>query len=62
MATQRLLMRNYQDASLTGVLTKSACRALDQWAFEHGVYQRFILQNTPTQNGFIERFNGRFHD
>jgi len=38
------------------------CRALDQWAFEHGVELRLIKPGKPTQNGFIESFNGRFRD
>ncbi|HBS5992458.1 TPA: transposase, partial [Klebsiella pneumoniae] len=35
---------------------------LDQWAFEHGVELRLIQPGKPTQNGFIESFNGRFRD
>ena len=38
------------------------CRALDQWAFEHGVELRLIQPGKPTQNGFIESYNGRFRD
>ena len=38
------------------------CRALDQWTFEHGVELRLIQPGKPTQNGFIESFNGRFRD
>jgi transposase InsO family protein len=37
-----------------------ACRALDQWAFEHGVELRLIQPGKPTQNGFIESFRCRF--
>jgi len=37
-------------------------RALDHWAFEHGVELRLIQPCKPTQNGFIESFNGRFWD
>lgn len=37
-------------------------RALEQWAFEHGVELRLIQPGKPTQNGFIESFNGRFRD
>ncbi|HAX7311935.1 TPA: transposase, partial [Escherichia coli] len=35
---------------------------LDQWAFEYGVELRLIQPGKPTQNGFIESFNGRFRD
>lgn len=35
---------------------------MDQWAFEHGVELRLIQPGKPTQNGFIESFNGRFRD
>jgi putative transposase len=37
-------------------------RALDQWAYEHGVELRFIDPGKPSQNGFIESFNGRLRD
>lgn len=37
-------------------------RALDQWAYEHGVRLRFIDPGKPQQNGFIESFNGKFRD
>ncbi len=30
------------------------CRALDQWAYEHGVELRLIQPGRPTQNGFIK--------
>lgn len=38
------------------------CRALDAWAFEHGVEMRFIQPGTPTQNAHVESFNGPFRD
>lgn len=38
------------------------CRALDQWVFEHGMELRLIQPVKPTENGFIESFNGRFWD
>ncbi len=54
------------DAYLSGRITDQGpeftCRALDQWAFEHGVELRLIQPGKPTQNGFIESFNGRFRN
>ena len=37
-------------------------RALDRWAFEHGVTLHFIQPGKPIQNAFVESFNGRFRD
>jgi putative transposase len=37
-------------------------RALDAWAAEWGVQLRFIAPGKPSQNGFVESFNGRFRD
>jgi len=37
-------------------------RALDQWAYEHGVRLHFIDPGKPQQNGFIESFNGKLRD
>jgi len=37
-------------------------RALDQWAYHHGVQLKLIAPGKPTQNAFIESFNGRFRD
>jgi putative transposase len=37
-------------------------RALDQWAYEHGVELQFIEPGKPVQNALIESFNGRFRD
>ena len=37
-------------------------RALLTWAHEHGVLLRLIEPRKPTQNAFIELFNGRFRD
>ncbi|MEA2642113.1 MAG: hypothetical protein QOF51_3507 [Chloroflexota bacterium] len=37
-------------------------KALDQWAYEHGVELRFIDPGKPIQNAFIESFNGRLRD
>lgn len=37
-------------------------QALDQWASERGVELRFIEPGKPTQNCFVESFNGKFRD
>ena len=37
-------------------------RALDQWAHDKGVQLYFIDPGKPTQNAYIESFNGRFRE
>lgn len=37
-------------------------RAVDQWAYAHGVALHFIEPGKPVQNAFIESFNGKFRD
>jgi putative transposase len=37
-------------------------RALDQWAYQHGVRLRFIEPGRPVQNAIVESFNGRVRD
>lgn len=37
-------------------------RALDAWAYSRGVGLRFIEPGKPTQNAYIESFNGRLRD
>jgi len=39
-----------------------AGKALDQWAHEQGVQLRFITPGRPSENGYIESFNGRLRD
>ena len=56
------LFRGYQPTIRTDQGPEFTCRALEQWAFEHGVELRLIQQGKPMQNGFIENFNGRFRD
>jgi putative transposase len=56
------LFRGYPATIRTEQGPEFTCRALDQWAFEHGVELRLIQPGKPTQNGFIESFNGRFRD
>ena len=35
---------------------------LDAWAYERGIYLDFIRPGKPTENGYIESFNGRLRD
>lgn len=37
-------------------------KALDLWAFDNNVKLRFIQPGKPTQNAYIESFNGKFRD
>lgn len=37
-------------------------KALDQWASQNGVSLKLIQAGKPTQNAYIESFNGRFRD
>lgn len=39
-----------------------AGKALDAWAYSHGVKLDFIPPGKPTKNAHIESFNGRFRD
>jgi len=56
------LFRSYPATIRTNQGPEFTGRALDQWAFEHGVEWRLIQPGKPTQNGFVESFNGRFRD
>lgn len=37
-------------------------KALDEWAYRKGVKLNFIAPGKPTENAYIESFNGRFRD
>ncbi len=37
-------------------------KALDQWAYQHKVELRLIQAGKPTQNAYVESFNGKFRD
>lgn len=37
-------------------------KILDEWAYTRGVYINFIAPGKPTENCFVESFNGRFRD
>ncbi len=38
------------------------CMALDRWAYQNGVQLQFSRPGKPTDNPFIESFNGRLRD
>jgi len=37
-------------------------RAVDQWAFEHGLQWHTMEPGRPMENAYVESFNGRFRD
>ncbi len=39
-----------------------AGKAVDQWAYERGVWRHFIEPGKPVQNAFVESFQGRLRD
>ncbi len=39
-----------------------AGRALDAWAYARGIRLHFITPGKPTENAYIESFNGKFRD
>ena len=42
--------------------TEFTSRALEDWAYQHGVQLDFIRPGKPVDNCYIESFNGRFRD
>lgn len=54
--------RGYPRVIRTDQGPEFTCRAFDQWAYERGVTLRLIQPGKPTQNAYIESFNGRFRD
>jgi transposase InsO family protein len=42
--------------------TEFTSKAFDAWAFERGVKLDFTTPGKPTENGFVESFQGRFRD
>lgn len=54
--------RGYPEAVRTDKGPEFTGKALDQWAYQHGVELKLIQPGKPTQNGYIESFNGKFRD
>ncbi len=48
-------IRTIQGPEFTG-------KALDQWAYQHGVILKLIQAGKSTQNAYIESFIGKFRD
>lgn len=42
--------------------TEFYSKAMDQWAYRHGVQLEFIRPGKPMENGYIESFHGRLRD
>jgi putative transposase len=42
--------------------TEFDSKAVDEWAFKHGVKIDFIHPGKPNENAYIESFNGRFRE
>lgn len=54
--------RGYPEAVRTDQGPEFTGKALDQWAYTHGVKLKLIQAGKPTQNAYIESFNGKFRD
>lgn len=54
--------RGYPAAIRTDQGPEFTSKALDRWAYENGVELRLIQPGKPTQNAYIESFNGKFRD
>jgi putative transposase len=56
------LVRGYPARLLLDNGPEGRGRAVDAWAYEHGVVLDFIQPGKPIQNAVIESFNGRMRD
>lgn len=56
------IFRGYPAAVRTDNGPEFTCRAFIAWAQSHGVRHILIQPGRPTQNGYIESFNGKFRD
>lgn len=52
----------YPSAIRTDPRPEFTGKVLDQWAYQHGVILKLIQAGKPTQNAYIESFNGKFRD
>lgn len=56
------MTRGFPDAITVDNGPEFISKALDLWAYTNGVKLRFIQPGKPTQNAFIESFNGKFRE
>ena len=54
--------RGYPQAVKTDNGPEFTCRAFMTWAQKHGIQHILIVPGSPTQNAYIESFNGTFRD
>lgn len=59
---QVVLFRGAPQAIRTDQGPEFTSRALDQWAYQNQVQLKLIQPGKPTQNAYIESFNGKFRD
>ncbi len=59
---QAARFRGYPQAVRTDNGPEFTSRAFLGWAERHGIKHILIEPGAPTQNGYIERFNGKFRD
>ena len=56
------MFRGYPQAVRTDNGPEFTCRAFMTWAQKHGIQHILIEPGSPTQNAYIESFNGTFRD
>lgn len=63
VALERAIARHGKPRTITvDHGTEFTSRALDEWAYRRGITLDFIRPGKPTENGFIEAFNGKLRD
>ena len=63
LALSRLVAERGTPESITADNgSEFASKAMDAWTCQHGVRLEFIRPGKPTDNGYIESFNGRLRD
>jgi putative transposase len=59
---QAAAIRGYPRAIRTDQGPEFTSRVFDQWAYDRGIKLKLIQPGKPTQNAYIESFNGKFRD